>query len=55
MLWFVLCLVGIIGNIANWAHSIGLAVGIVIGIAPYAWRQSTKFIAAKLPRDQGKD
>jgi GlpG protein len=42
MIWFVLCLVGVIGNIANWAHGIGLAVGMVIGIAPFAWRRSMK-------------
>ncbi|MEX2142176.1 MAG: rhomboid family intramembrane serine protease [Pirellulales bacterium] len=42
ILWFILCLVGVIGNIANWAHGVGLAVGMVIGIAPYAWRRMIK-------------
>ncbi len=40
IVWFILCAVGVIPNVANWAHGIGLAVGMVIGIAPYAWRQS---------------
>lgn len=29
--WFVLCLTGVIGNVANTAHGVGLAVGILWG------------------------
>lgn len=29
--WFVLCWVGVIGNVANMAHSIGFACGLVLG------------------------
>jgi GlpG protein len=42
LLWLVACSLGFIGGIANWAHGIGLAIGLVIGIAPYAWRQTLK-------------
>lgn len=31
LVWFVICWVGIIGNIANIAHTVGLVVGIVWG------------------------
>lgn len=37
--WFFLCLFGLIGNIANWAHGVGLAVGIVIGYAPVLFQK----------------
>jgi GlpG protein len=36
--WFILCLTGLVGAIANWAHAAGLAVGLLIGIAPHLWR-----------------
>jgi rhomboid protease GlpG len=39
MIWLVVCALGLIGHVANWAHSVGLAVGMAIGIAPYAWRK----------------
>ncbi|MGD9720714.1 MAG: rhomboid family intramembrane serine protease [Pirellulales bacterium] len=29
--WFVLCAVGVIGNVANWAHGGGLVAGAVLG------------------------
>lgn len=29
--WFVICLTGVIGNVANTAHGVGLAVGVVWG------------------------
>jgi GlpG protein len=44
MAWFVLCAVGLIGNIANWAHGAGLAAGMVIGIAPYLWRRTARYL-----------
>ncbi len=37
--WYVLCWTGIMGPIANWAHTVGLAVGVAVGYAPVAWRQ----------------
>lgn len=37
--WFFLCLVGVIGHIANLAHGVGLVVGIAVGYAPTAWRK----------------
>jgi rhomboid protease GlpG len=33
--WFVLCLTGLVGNVANWAHGVGLAVGAVLGYLAY--------------------
>jgi GlpG protein len=39
LLWFVLCMVGVIGHVANVVHGVGLAVGMVIGIAPTIWRE----------------
>jgi GlpG protein len=47
MLWLVVCSLGFIDGIANWAHGIGLAVGLAIGIAPYAWRRSLKRLRGK--------
>ncbi|MGE3314226.1 MAG: rhomboid family intramembrane serine protease [Planctomycetaceae bacterium] len=31
--WYVLCMIGAVGNVANWAHGAGLFVGVVAGIA----------------------
>jgi len=42
LLWFAACSLGFIGGIANWAHGIGLVIGLAIGIAPYVWRQTLK-------------
>lgn len=39
MAWFVLCLTGLVGPVANTAHGMGLAVGVVLGIAPQLWRR----------------
>lgn len=39
ILWFILCWTGLIGNVANWAHTFGLAAGMLWG-----------FLAAKLRR-----
>ncbi len=36
MLWFFLCLSGLIGNVANTAHAVGLVVGLVAGLVPTA-------------------
>lgn len=29
--WHVLCMLGVIPNVANWAHGVGLTVGVVLG------------------------
>jgi GlpG protein len=34
MIWFFLCLTGLLGNIANTAHAVGLVVGIIMGCLP---------------------
>jgi GlpG protein len=38
MLWFVLCWAGVLGNIANMAHTGGLLLGGLIGFLPELWR-----------------
>jgi GlpG protein len=40
LIWLAACSLGFIDGIANWAHGTGLAIGLAIGIAPYAWRQT---------------
>jgi GlpG protein len=37
--WFVFCLLGVIGSVANVAHGVGLLMGIAIGIAPHVFRR----------------
>ncbi len=32
--WLVLCMTGVMGSIGNWAHAVGLIVGMVAGYAP---------------------
>ncbi len=32
--WFVLCWTGMVGPIANWAHTFGLASGMLVGLLP---------------------
>ncbi len=34
MVWLVLCMVGVFGDIANTAHVAGLVIGLAIGVAP---------------------
>jgi len=36
MIWFFLCLFGLIGNVANGTHFVGLALGMLWGAAPMA-------------------
>jgi len=50
MLWLVVCALGLIGHVANWAHSVGLAVGMGVGIAPYAWRQFARRFRREPPQ-----
>ncbi len=35
--WFFICLTGIVGNVANWAHGVGLVVGIILASAYVLW------------------
>lgn len=40
MVWFVLCLTGILGPVANTAHGVGLVMGIVVGfLEAKLWRR----------------
>jgi len=39
IIWFFLCMTGLMGNVANWAHGFGLATGMIWG-----------FLAAKFRR-----
>ena len=36
--WFFLCLFGVIGNVANVTHTVGLVLGLLWGAAPMARR-----------------
>jgi GlpG protein len=38
LVWFFLCLVGVIPNVANVCHAAGLLIGMIIGAAPLAKR-----------------
>ena len=40
--WFFLCIAGVVGNVANYAHGFGLGTGIVIGLASTWWREDGK-------------
>lgn len=33
LFWLVLCMMGFVGNVANAAHVVGVAVGIICGLA----------------------
>lgn len=37
--WFIVCLIGLIPNVANVAHASGLLMGLAIGYAPCLWRK----------------
>ncbi|RLA64549.1 MAG: hypothetical protein DRQ88_00385 [Epsilonproteobacteria bacterium] len=51
-IWFVLCTVGIIGNIANLAHAVGLSAGMTYGIysgcKDYKWNLTKGFLFISL-------
>ncbi len=40
LIWFVICWMGLVGNIANMAHTVGLVSGAVLGLfySPRIWR-----------------
>ena len=40
-IWFVICWLGLIGNIANMAHTVGLICGAILGLifSPQFWRR----------------
>lgn len=40
--WFFLCIAGVVGNVANYAHGFGLGTGIAIGLASTWWREAGK-------------
>ena len=40
--WYLMCLVGVIPGIANAVHTVGFAVGIVIGRWPSLWHRCVK-------------
>lgn len=48
IVWYVLCLTGLMGNIANWAHTAGLVIGVV-------WGYLTSFSAGELKRKINKN
>jgi len=37
LIWFVLCWTGLLGPIANWAHTGGLIVGMILGVIHAKW------------------
>lgn len=40
--WFFLCIAGVVGNVANYAHGFGLGTGIAIGLVSTWWREAGK-------------
>jgi GlpG protein len=41
LIWFIVCWLGLVGNIANMAHTIGLICGAILGLvfSPQFWRR----------------
>lgn len=39
--WFIICWMGVVGNIANMAHTVGLVAGVLLGLiySPQLWRK----------------
>lgn len=48
IIWFFLCMVGLIGNIANAAHGVGLTVGMLFGIWSGVRESKDKFNLKKI-------
>ena len=42
LIWYVVCLTGLVGNIANTAHTVGLLIGVIWGYT-HAKYQSRRF------------
>ena len=42
LVWLVLCMTGLLGNIANTAHVVGLIVGVGVAYAPHALRRARR-------------
>jgi GlpG protein len=38
MLWFGACMIGVVGDVANAAHGVGLAAGAALGYLPHIWK-----------------
>ena len=45
LIWFVVCWMGLVGNIANMAHTIGLVCGVILGIlySPQLFRKIQRY------------
>ncbi len=44
LVWFLLCLTGLMGNVANMAHASGLITGIIWGYVSAQWRPKARTI-----------
>jgi GlpG protein len=42
LIWMAVCYSGIVGPIANTAHTVGLLTGMIIGYAPKLWRDLSR-------------
>ena len=42
LVWLVLCMTGLVGNVANTAHLVGLLGGVAFGYLPYAAKRLTR-------------
>jgi GlpG protein len=40
--WYVLCFTGLVGDIANTAHTLGLITGAGLALVPVAWKNVTR-------------
>ncbi len=45
LIWFIVCWLGLVGNIANMAHTVGLVCGVILGLfySPQFWRKRFKY------------
>lgn len=42
LVWFVACSIGLVGQVANWAHGGGLVLGVIFGSMSALWRQTVR-------------